>query len=315
MGEERINLIGLSRQQLAAEIAQMGEKPFRTRQLWHWIYERGAADFAAMTTLAKGLRQRLAERFTLVRPAVGRRQTSEDGASKWLLEFADGNEAETVYIPEEDRGALCVSSQVGCTLACSFCHTGTQRLVRNLSSNEIVGQMMLARDAYGEWPSSKEGRMISNVVLMGMGEPLYNYDAVAQAVRIFMDGEGLALSRRRITLSTAGVVPMIPRVGEELGVNLAVSLHAPDDATRDVLVPLNKKYPIAPAHRGMPRLPGRQQRPAHHLRVRDAEGHQRFAGRGAGPGAPGRRHSRQVQPHPLQSVARHRLHVLAAGRD
>ncbi len=245
MGEERVNLIGLSREELAAEIARMGEKPFRTRQLWHWIYERGAADFVAMTTLAKGLRQRLAERFTLARPTVGSHQTSNDGASKWLLEFADGNEAETVYIPEEERGALCVSSQVGCTLTCSFCHTGTQQLVRNLSPQEIVGQMMLARDAYGEWPSSKEGRMISNVVLMGMGEPLYNYDAVAQAVRIFMDGEGLALSRRRITLSTAGVVPMFPRVGEELGVNLAVSLHAPDDATRDVLVPLNRKYPIA----------------------------------------------------------------------
>ena len=245
MGEGLINLIGLSREELAAEMAQLGEKPFRTRQLWHWMYERGAADFAAMTTLAKGLRQKLAAHFTLARPSIANRQTSNDGACKWLLEFADGNEAETVYIPEEDRGALCVSSQVGCTLTCSFCHTGTQRLVRNLSAQEIVGQMMLARDAYGEWPSTKEGRMISNVVLMGMGEPLYNYDAVAQAVKIFMDGEGLALSRRRITLSTAGVVPMIPRVGEELGVNLAVSLHAPDDETRSVLVPLNKKYPIA----------------------------------------------------------------------
>ena len=245
MGEGLINLIGLSREELAAEMAQLGVKPFRTRQLWHWIYERGAADFAAMTTLAKGLRENLAAHFTLARPSIANRQTSNDGACKWLLEFADGNEAETVYIPEEDRGALCVSSQVGCTLTCSFCHTGTQRLVRNLSAQEIVGQMMLARDAYGEWPSTKEGRMISNVVLMGMGEPLYNYDAVAQAVKIFMDGEGLALSRRRITLSTAGVVPMIPRVGEELGVNLAVSLHAPDDETRDVLVPLNKKYPIA----------------------------------------------------------------------
>ena len=245
MAEDRVNLIGLSREQLAAELARMGEKPFRTRQLWHWIYERGAADFAAMTTLGKGLRLRLAEHFTLTRPAVASHQTSSDGTAKWLLEFADGNAAETVYIPEEDRGALCVSSQVGCTLTCSFCHTGTQRLVRNLSAQEIVGQMMLARDAYEEWPSTKEGRMISNIVLMGMGEPLYNYDAVAQAVKIFMDGEGLALSRRRITLSTAGVVPMISRVGEELGVNLAVSLHAPDDETRNMLVPLNKKYPIA----------------------------------------------------------------------
>ena len=218
------NLIGLDREELAQEMDAIGEKPFRTKQLWHWIYHRGEGDFAKMTTLSKEARPKLAERFRITRPEIATEQKSQDRSRKWLLRFDDGNEAECVFIPEDDRGALCISSQVGCTLTCPFCHTGTQRLVRNLSAAEIVGQMMLARDAYGEWPSTKEGRMISNVVLMGMGEPLYNYDAVAQAVKIFMDGEGLALSRRRITLSTAGVVPMIPRVGEELGVNALGSL-------------------------------------------------------------------------------------------
>lgn len=241
----RKNLIGLSREALEGKLAAAGEKPFRARQLWHWIYCRGERDFSAMTTLAKPLRAVLAERFTLERPAVSRDLESEDGTRKWLLRFADGNEAEMVFIPEVDRGALCVSSQVGCTLTCSFCHTGTQRLVRNLTASEIVGQMMVARDAYGEWPTPQGERLISNIVLMGMGEPLFNYDNVATALRIIMDGEGIALSRRRITLSTSGVVPMIRRVGAELGVNLAISLHAVTDALRDVLVPLNKKYPIA----------------------------------------------------------------------
>ncbi len=241
----RKTLIGLAREALEGELAAAGEKPFRARQLWHWIYCRGERDFSAMTTLAKPLRAVLAERFTLERPAVSRDLESEDGTRKWLLRFADGNEAETVFIPEVDRGALCVSSQVGCTLTCSFCHTGTQRLVRNLTAAEIVGQMMVARDAYSEWPTPQGERLISNIVLMGMGEPLFNYDNVAIALRIIMDGEGIALSRRRITLSTSGVVPMIRRVGAELGVNLAISLHAVTDALRDVLVPLNKKYPIA----------------------------------------------------------------------
>jgi 23S rRNA (adenine2503-C2)-methyltransferase len=245
MNDIRKNLIGLSRDALAAELAAAGQQPFRARQLWHWIYYRGARDFAAMTTLAKSLRAVLAERFTLERPAVSRELGSEDGTRKWLLRFGDGNEAEAVFIPEEDRGALCVSSQVGCTLTCTFCHTGTQRLVRNLTAAEIVGQMMVARDAYGEWPTPQGERLISNIVLMGMGEPLFNYDNVATALKIIMDGEGIALSRRRITLSTSGVVPMIRRVGEELGVNLAISLHAVNDELRDVLVPLNKKYPIA----------------------------------------------------------------------
>jgi 23S rRNA (adenine2503-C2)-methyltransferase len=241
----RTSLIGLSREELATELASIGAPAFRARQVWHWIYHHGARDFAAMTTLSKDFRQALSERFMLARPAVARLQESIDGTRKWLLRFDDGNEAECVHIPEEDRGALCVSSQVGCTLTCRFCHTGTQKLVRNLTAAEIVGQVLLARDTLGEWPSPKEGRLLSNVVLMGMGEPLYNYDSVAKALRIVMDNEGIAISRRRITLSTAGVVPMIRRVGEELGVKLAISLHAVTDELRDVLVPLNKKYPLA----------------------------------------------------------------------
>src|SRR5690242_8789158 len=241
----RRNLVGLSRAELAAEMAAFGAEKFRARQLWHWIYHRGVTDFAAMTTLAKPFRAELAERYVLARPAQSRALQSSDGTRKWLLKFADGQEAECVHIPEEDRGTLCVSSQVGCTLTCKFCHTGTQRLVRNLDSAEIVGQVMLARDALGEWPSPPEDRQITNIVLMGMGEPLYNYDNVAKAVKIIMDGEGLSVSKRKITLSTAGVVPMIERCGAELGVNLAISLHAVGDELRDVLVPLNKKYPIA----------------------------------------------------------------------
>ena len=239
------NLVGLSRAELAAEMAALGAAPFRARQLWHWIYHRGSQDFAAMTTLAKSFRAELAERYLLARPAEARALASLDGTRKWLLRFADGQEAECVHIPEEDRGTLCVSSQVGCTLTCKFCHTGTQRLVRNLDAAEIVGQVMVARDALGEWPSPKDDRQLTNVVMMGMGEPLYNFDNVAKALKIVMDGEGLSVSKRKITLSTAGVVPMMARCGEELGVNLAISLHAVNDELRDVLVPLNKKYPIA----------------------------------------------------------------------
>ena len=241
----RPNLVGLSREELSAEMAEIGAQPFRTRQLWHWIYHRGASDFDRMTTLAKEFRRHLADRFALARPGIVAADHSTDGTAKWLLRFADGQEVECVHIPEEDRGTLCVSSQVGCTLTCRFCHTGTQRLVRNLSAAEIVGQVMLARDALGEWPSPKDGRLISNIVLMGMGEPLYNYDHVAKALKIVMDSEGISISRRRITLSTAGVAPMIRRCGEELGVNLAISLHAVTDELRDRLVPLNKKYPLA----------------------------------------------------------------------
>jgi 23S rRNA (adenine2503-C2)-methyltransferase len=241
----RKDLVGLSRAALQAEMAAMGAEPFRARQLWHWIYNRGATDFAAMTTLSKAFRAALAERYVVGRPAVARALISLDGTRKWLLRFADGQEAECVHIPEEDRGTLCVSSQVGCTLTCSFCHTGTQRLVRNLTAAEIVGQVMLARDALGEWPSPQDDRQLTNIVLMGMGEPLFNYENVAAALKIVMDHEGLSLSRRKITLSTSGVVPMIRRCGEELAVNLAISLHAVTDELRDVLVPINRKYPLA----------------------------------------------------------------------
>jgi 23S rRNA (adenine2503-C2)-methyltransferase len=198
-----------------------------------------------MTSLGKALRARLAADYVIRRPAVSRAQTSADGTRKWLLRFPDGQEAESVYIPDAGRGTLCVSSQVGCTLTCRFCHTGTQRLVRNLSAAEIVGQLMVARDELGDWPSPKADRQLTNLVMMGMGEPLYNYDNVAKAIRIVMDGEGIAISKRKITLSTAGVVPAMRRCGEELGVNLAVSLHAVSDELRDEIVPLNRKYPLA----------------------------------------------------------------------
>ncbi|TMJ57937.1 MAG: 23S rRNA (adenine(2503)-C(2))-methyltransferase RlmN, partial [Alphaproteobacteria bacterium] len=234
----RRNLVGLSRAEIAAEMAGFGAEPFRARQLWHWIYHRGATDFAAMTNLAKGFRQQLAEAYELRRPEVSHALASADGTRKWLLRFDDGQEVETVHIPESDRGTLCVSSQVGCTLTCTFCHTGTQRLVRNLTAAEIVSQIMIARDALGEWPSPQDDRMLTNIVLMGMGEPLYNFDNVAAAMKIAMDPEGLAVSRRKITLSTSGVVPMIARCGAELGVNLAISLHAVTDELRNTLVPL-----------------------------------------------------------------------------
>ncbi len=240
-----IGLIGLSKAALAEVMTGMGEKPFRAKQLWHWIYERGENDFAAMTPLGKSLREALRVGYSLARPEISRHQISRDGARKWLLRFADGNEAETVYIPEDDRGALCLSTQVGCTMTCAFCHTGTQLLVRDLTAAEIVAQVMVARDACGEWPSQKAGRMISNIVVMGMGEPLFNYDNVAAALKIIMADDGIGISRRRITLSTCGVAPMIRRCGEELGVNLAISLHAATDELRDKLVPINRKYPIA----------------------------------------------------------------------
>ncbi len=238
-------LIGLSREELEAEVKALGEPAFRAKQLWHWIYDRGEQDFAGMTSLSKGFREKLAESFVVGRPGVRLHQKSTDGTQKWLLRFPDGQEVESVHIPESDRGTLCVSSQVGCTLTCKFCHTGTQRLVRNLAATEIVGQVLLAKDSFEEWPASREGRQITNLVMMGMGEPLYNFDNVAKALRIIMDGEGLGISKRKITLSTAGVVPMMKRCGEELGVNLAVSLHAVNDEVRDHIVPINKKYPLA----------------------------------------------------------------------
>jgi 23S rRNA (adenine2503-C2)-methyltransferase len=260
LADGRRELVGLSREALGVELAAIGEKPFRTKQLWHWIYHQGATDFAAMTSLGRPLQQKLVEQFVIGRPSAATVQTSTDGTRKFLFRYRDGQEAETVYIPDPagDRGAVCISSQVGCTLSCRFCHTGTQALVRNLGAAEIVGQFMAARDAYGEWPSpaGETPRLLSTIVLMGMGEPLYNYENVAAAMRIVMDNEGIALSRRRITLSTSGVVPMMDRAGEELGVNLAVSLHAVRDDLRDELVPLNRKYPIAELLAACRRYPG-----------------------------------------------------------
>jgi len=242
------NLLGLSADALKAALIAAGvpEKaaPMRVRQLWNWIYVHGARDFGAMTNLAKDFRADMAERFVLERPEVVTEQISNDGTRKWLLRTGPGIEFETVFIPEPGRGTLCVSSQVGCTLNCRFCHTGTQKLVRNLTPAEIVGQLMIARDALGDWPSTAPNRKVTNVVMMGMGEPLYNFDNVKAALALVTDGDGLALSRRRVTLSTAGVVPMIARAGQEIGSSLAISLHAVRDDVRDVLVPINKKYPL-----------------------------------------------------------------------
>jgi 23S rRNA (adenine2503-C2)-methyltransferase len=242
------SLIGLEPASLCATLAGAGvpEKsvPMRARQLWNWIYVHGARDFASMSNLAKDFRSEMAEHFTLARPEVVTEQISSDGTRKWLLRTGPGIEFETVYIPEADRGTLCVSSQVGCTLNCRFCHTGTQKLVRNLTPDEIVGQLLVARDSLGDWPSTAPGRKVTNVVMMGMGEPLYNFDNVKAALSIVIDGDGLALSKRRVTLSTAGVVPMIARAGAEIGSGLAISLHAVRDELRDVIVPINKKYPI-----------------------------------------------------------------------
>jgi len=242
-------LAGMTRGDLADVLAAVGEpeakRRMRTTQLFHWIYHQGALDFASMTTMSKELRARLAQDYAVGRDEMMREQRSEDGTAKWLVRLADGAEVETVYIPEEDRGALCVSTQVGCTLNCSFCNTGTQPWVRNLDVHEIVGQVLLARDALEEWPSPTQGRLITNIVLMGMGEPLYNYDNVVAALKLMMDEEGISISRRRITVSTAGVVPQIAPLGEDTGVGLAVSLHAVRDDVRDELVPLNRKHPIA----------------------------------------------------------------------
>lgn len=254
----RRNLIGLSRDGLKSALAEAGLEPFRAAQIWQWIYWHGVTDFGRMTNIAKKARDRLADQFVIERPSIVTEQRSVDGTRKWLLRFADGNEAETVNIPETDRGSVCVSSQVGCTLTCTFCHTGTQPLVRNLTPDEIVGQFMVARDSYGEWPTptADAQRMLSNIVMMGMGEPLYNFDNVVTALKIVMDDQGIALSRRRITLSTSGVVPMIAKVGEALDVNLAVSLHAVSDEVRDTLVPINRKWPIAELLKACADYPG-----------------------------------------------------------
>ncbi|MBO6769218.1 MAG: 23S rRNA (adenine(2503)-C(2))-methyltransferase RlmN [Erythrobacter sp.] len=259
----RVDLIGLPKERIRELFAEAGldakQAKLRAKQVFHWLYHRGVTDFAAMTDIAKTMRPWLAERFFIGRPDVVEAQHSTDGTRKWLLRTSDGHEFEMVFIPDADRGTLCVSSQVGCTLNCRFCHTGTMRLVRNLTPGEIVGQVMLARDALGEWPKgsmagldteedsgryTSDGRLLTNIVMMGMGEPLYNFDNVKGALKLVMDGDGLALSKRRITLSTSGVVPAMERCGEEIGVNLAVSLHAVTKEIRDEIVPLNKKYGI-----------------------------------------------------------------------
>ena len=262
---DRTNIVGLTREQLRAALIAAGtpEKQAKMRlgQIWQWVYHWGVRDFAAMTNLAKDYRALLERHFTIDRPEVVTRQISADGTRKYLLRIAGGHEVEAVYIPEEGRGTLCISSQVGCTLTCSFCHTGTQKLVRNLTAGEIVGQVMVARDDLDEWPEPGTGstgdRLVSNIVLMGMGEPLYNFENVRDAMRVVMDGEGIALGRRRITLSTSGVVPEIARTAEEIGCQLAISFHATTDAVRDRLVPINKKWNIATlldALRDYPRL-------------------------------------------------------------
>jgi len=263
----RIDLIGLPRTRIGELFAEAGldakAAKLRSRQVYHWLYHRGVTEFEAMTDIAKTMRPWLAERFVIGRPQVVEAQHSTDGTRKWLLRTADGHDFEMVFIPDADRGTLCVSSQVGCTLNCRFCHTGTMRLVRNLTPGEIVGQVMLARDALGEWPKgtmagfgdddgeeedggdyAPDGRLLTNIVMMGMGEPLYNFDNVRDALKLVMDGDGLGLSRRRITLSTSGVVPMMARAGAEIGVNLAVSLHAVTKEVRDEIVPINRKYGI-----------------------------------------------------------------------
>ena len=241
----RQSLLGLSPADLEAQIVAAGLPKFRARQLWRWVWRHGLTNFDEMSDLGKTVRAQFSEMFHSDRPVVTRRLQSSDGTIKWLLRFPDGTEAETVYIPDRERGTLCISSQIGCTLTCSFCHTGTQKLVRNLSTAEICGQVMLAMDELGDWPAGKPNRRLTNIVLMGMGEPLFNYENVAAAMRIIMSGEGVGLSKRRITLSTSGVVPEIRRAGQELGVNLAISLHAVRDELRDELVPINRKYPLA----------------------------------------------------------------------
>lgn len=259
----RVDLIGLPKLRIAELFAAAGldtkAAKLRSKQVFHWLYHRGVTDFDAMTDIAKAMRPWLAERFVIGRPEIVLAQHSSDGTRKWLLKTADDHEYEMVFIPDETRGTLCVSSQVGCTLNCRFCHTGTMRLVRNLTPGEIVGQVMLARDALGEWPKgsmsgldevedddgggySADGRLLTNIVMMGMGEPLYNFENVRDALKLVMDGDGLALSKRRITLSTSGVVPMMARAGAEIGVNLAVSLHATTKEVRDEIVPINRKY-------------------------------------------------------------------------
>ncbi len=238
-------LVGLAFDDLTAEMVAMGEKPFRAKQLWHWIYNKGETDFTKMTTLAKPFQARLAAAYTVSHPKIITEQNSVDKTRKWLMEFSDGKQVECVYIPEADRGAVCISTQVGCAQGCRFCHTGTQKMMRNLTPGEIVGQFMTARDSYGEWPTpTDETRYLSNIVVMGMGEPLANFENLKQALRILMDGDGISISKRKITVSTSGLANHIPELAD-LGVKLAVSLHAPTDEIRNQIMPVNRKFPLA----------------------------------------------------------------------
>ena len=246
MTDDKIDLIGLSLNEISETLINKGlikaKETFRSKQLWHWLYFRGETDFEKMTTVSKDLRKKLKDHFIIQRPKVKSHQISKDGTQKWLIKFPDGSEIETVFIPDGDRGTLCVSSQVGCTLNCTFCHTGTQKLVRNLSSQEIVSQMVIAKDSLSEWNKTK--RDITNIVMMGMGEPLYNFENVRDGINVFADDAGLSVSKRRITLSTSGIVPKIEDAGNEIGSMLAISLHATNNDLRNELVPINKKYPI-----------------------------------------------------------------------
>ncbi len=243
---QKIDIFNLSKEELVQEIEKIGEKSFRAAQIWQWLYHFGACDFSQMSNISKSLQEKLKKSFKIQRVELSNEQISVDGTRKWLLKLADGNEVETVFIPEENRGTLCISSQVGCALTCKFCHTGTQKLVKNLSSAEIVGQILFAKDRLNDWPDSLEfdTRQITNIVMMGMGEPLLNYENVAKAINILKDPSGISLSKRKITLSTSGIVPKMAQCGEELDVELAVSLHATNDELRDELVPINKKHPI-----------------------------------------------------------------------
>lgn len=257
---EKLNILGLDRTELKDALIKAGvplkQAKMRTQQVWHWVYHRGVADFALMDNISKVVQAQLAEHFIIARPEVVEAQYSTDGTRKYLIRFADGNEAEAVYIPEDDRGTLCVSSQVGCTLNCKFCHTGTMKLVRNLTAAEIVAQLMIARDDLNEWESPTLGRSVTNIVMMGMGEPLYNFDNVKKALEIIMDEEGIQLSRRRITLSTSGVVPQMEQCGREIGVNLAVSLHAVKNDVRSDIMPINKKYSLNEVLKACANYPG-----------------------------------------------------------
>ena len=297
----------------------------RVSQLWHWIYHRGARDFSSMGNISRPLLEKLAERHNLGRPEIVAEQVSADGTRKWLLRMPPahphdkGAEIECVYIPETDRGTLCVSSQVGCTLNCSFCHTGTMPLVRNLTAAEIVGQVLVARDRLGDFPGGARARAtdscrpgegvraVSNIVFMGMGEPLYNFAAVRDAIAILTDGDGLSLSRRRITVSTSGVVPEMARLGAECGAMLAVSLHATNNRAARQARAAEPQVPDRATSAGLPRLPRRVERATDHLRIRDAERRQRHAGRREGAGAPAQGRAGQDQPHSLQSLARQLL--------